>query len=225
MKQQINIALLKRIVFFVLAVIMSGLASCTEKKPAETTNKLKIKFNHRVDNNSLIFNQMIYTNAAGNNYEVTEVMYFISDLKLHHSDGRTIQPAQWDDIHYIDTNIPSTFDWIVGKDIPTGLYDSLTFTFGFTQARNQSFMFVNPPEVNMAWPEVLGGGFHYLMLNGWWKDLQEVRRPFNFHLGIGQIYANNSGQVSDITGFIHNNFTVRPSGERFSIEERCYHPR
>jgi hypothetical protein len=46
-----------------------------------------------------------------------------------------------------------------------------------------------------------------------------VRRPFNFHLGIGQIYANNSGQVSDITGFIHNNFTVRPSGERFSIEE------
>jgi hypothetical protein len=219
MKQQINIALFKRIVFYVLAVIMSGLTSCTEKKPAETTNKLKIMFNHRVDNNSLIFNQMIYTNAAGNNYEVTEVMYFISDLKLHHSDGRTIQPAQWDDIHYIDTNIPTTFEWIVGNDIPTGLYDSLTFTFGFTQARNQSFMFVNPPEVNMAWPEVLGGGFHYLMLNGWWKDLQEVRRPFNFHLGIGQIYANNSGQVSDITGFIHNNFTVRPSGERFSIEE------
>ena len=164
MKQQINIALLKRIVFFVLAVIMSGLASCTEKKPAETTNKLKIKFNHRVDNNSLIFNQMIYTNAAGNNYEVTEVMYFISDLKLHHSDGRTIQPAQWDDIHYIDTNIPSTFDWIVGKDIPTGLYDSLTFTFGFTQARNQSFMFVNPPEVNMDRPEVLGGGVKYMMV-------------------------------------------------------------
>lgn len=219
MKQQINNAIYTGKLFLRLALILTIVTSCTEKKPAETSNKLNLKFSHKVDNNNLIFNQMIYTNAAGNNYEVTEVMYFISDLKLHHSDGRTIQPAQWDDIHYIDTNIPSTFDWIVGTDIPTGLYDSLSFTFGFSQARNQSFMFVNPPEVNMAWPEVLGGGFHYLMLNGWWKDLQEVRRPFNFHMGIGQIYANNSGQVSDITGFVHNNFTVRPAGEKFRIEE------
>ena len=30
-------------------------------------------------------------------------------------------------------------------------------------------MFVNPPEVNMMWPDVLGGGYHYLMLNGKWK--------------------------------------------------------
>lgn len=219
MDRKKNISTYSTFVFLIAAIFFSGITSCTEKKPVENSNKLNIKFKHRVDNNNLVFNQMIYVNAAGNNYEVTEIMYFISDLKLHHSDGRTIQPAQWDDIHYIDTNIPSTFDWLAGEDIPTGLYDSITFIFGLTQSRNQSFMFVNPPEVNMAWPEVLGGGYHYLMLNGWWKDLQEIRRPFNFHLGIGQIYANNSGQVPDITGFIHNNFTVRPLGEKFRIEE------
>ena len=70
----------------------------------------------------------------------------------------------------------------------------------------------------MAWPEVLGGGYHYLMLNGWWKDTLDLRRPFNFHLGIGQNYENNSGQVHDITGFVDNSFAVTPSGNGFEVE-------
>jgi len=55
------------------------------------------------------------------------------------------------------------------------------------------------------------------MLNGWWRDNAGIRKPYNFHLGIGQIYANNSGQVSDITGFIHNHFDVTPSGSPFTL--------
>lgn len=193
------------------------LGSCTEKDKPQPENEFRINFVHTVNNINAEFDEMIYTNAAGNQYEVTEIMYFVSDLKLHKSDGQIIEPATWDDIHYIDTNIPSTLEWLAGKNVPQGVYDSITFTFGISEEKNQSFMFVNPPEVNMAWPEVLGGGYHYLMLNGWWKDLNQLRRPFNFHLGIGQIYKDNSGQVPDIIGFIHNNFTVRPSGDSFSI--------
>jgi hypothetical protein len=70
----------------------------------------------------------------------------------------------------------------------------------------------------MAWPPQLGGGFHYLMLNGWWRDTLEARRSYNFHLGIGQIYENNSGQVGDITGFVQNYFTVRPQGNSFKAQ-------
>lgn len=198
-------------------LLVFSLTACTEKESPAPENGLKIIFSHLAEDEPLITNQMIYENAAGNPYEVTEIMYFISDLTLYHNDGRIIKPSEWEGIHYTDTNIPSTLEWIAGKNIPSGLYDSLTFTFGLCEEQNQSFMFVNPPEVNMAWPEVLGGGYHYLMLNGWWTDLQEVRRPFNFHLGIGQIYENNSGQVSDITGFVHNHFTVNPTGGPFSI--------
>jgi hypothetical protein len=172
-----------------------------------------------VNGASLIIDNLMYTNTAGNDYEVTEIMYFISDLKLYHQDGRVISPATWDDIHYIDTNIPETLEWVVGNEIPEGNYDSLTFTFGIPEEKNQSFMFVNPPEVNMSWPEVLGGGYHYLMINGWWLNTQGTRMPYNFHLGIGQIYENNSGQVADITGFIQNAFTVHPEGGSFAIEE------
>ncbi len=207
-------------VLFSALFIISGCRE-EEKQTAETT--LKFSFRHSVDGLNLVTDEMKYSNAAENEYEVSEVMYFISDLKLYHQDGRVIAPADLDDIHYVDTNMPESFEWSVGKDIPEGNYDSLTFTFGISEAKNQSFMFVNPPEVNMTWPELLGGGYHYLMLNGWWKNTGGNRLPFNFHLGIGQIYENNSGQVEDITGFVHNAFTVNPGSEKFTIEKGKSH--
>lgn len=211
-KMKINTTLL----FLALLTIITACRE-EEEKPAET--RMKMVFSHSVDGNALITDSPIYTNTAGNDYEVTEIMYFISDLKLYHQDGRVIEPATWDDIHYIDTNIPGTLEWNVGTGIPAGTYDSLTFIFGISAEKNQSFMFVNPPEVNMAWPELLGGGYHYLMINGWWINTQGNRMPYNFHLGIGQIYENNSGLVEDITGFIQNAFPVHPMGGSFTVEE------
>lgn len=190
---------------------------CRENETPQEKSTLRIRFSHSVSGDSLVTDSMMYTNAAGNPYEVDEIMYFISDLRLYRQDGLVVEPGSWDDIHYTDTRLPETLEWIAGTDIPEGTYDSLTFTFGLSEARNQSFMYVNPPEVNMAWPEVLGGGYHYLMLNGWWNDPDGMRKSYNFHLGIGQIYKNNSGQVSDITGFIQNAFTVNPGGGPFTI--------
>jgi hypothetical protein len=214
---------LRKYITILIIAMLTLIYGCRDKeeKPGETV--LKLKFSHTVAGQPLIMNNLIYMNAAGNEYEVTEIMYFISDIKLYHRDGRVIEPATWDDIHYIDTNVPETHEWMVGNNVPEGIYDSLTFTFGISAAKNQSFMFVNPPEVNMTWPELLGGGYHYLMLNGWWKNNQNDRLPYNFHLGIGQIYQNNSGQVADIIGFVQNAFTVNPEGTSFTIQKGEIH--
>jgi len=208
-----------RQILVLISCLILMLFSCKEKDPVKEPNKLRITFKHQVDGEVLKTNELIYQNAAGNPYEIKEVMYFISDLTLYHADGTTVKPAGWNDIHYVDTNIPSTLDWWCGSDIQPGLYNSISFTFGIVSERNKSFMYVNPPEVNMSWPEVLGGGYHYLMMNGFWKDTLGIRMPFNFHLGIGQIYENNSGEVADITGFIDNSFTVNPDGEMFGVSD------
>lgn len=203
-----------RIIVAIFILLATLLGSCKKDTQDEVQSKMKIHFMHKVEGEPLIKNQMIYTNAAGNVYEVAEIMYFISDLKLHSNNGVVVEPATWDDIYYIDTNIPSTFTWSLPGDIPAGTYDSITFIFGISEGKNQSNIFVNPPEVNMAWPDALGGGYHYLMLNGWWLDPGNVRRSFNFHLGIGQIYQNNV-----IIGFVQNYFTVKPAGPGFVIED------
>lgn len=192
--------------------------SCSDKEtPVEEKNNLKFIFEHQVDGSQLATNQSIYINEAGNKYEIREIMYFISDVKLFNANGTIVNINMWDDIHYVDSNIPSTFEWNAGENIPAGKYDSIIFTFGIKSSKNKLGLFINPPESNMAWPDVLGGGYHYLMLNGFWIDTQNVRRSFNFHLGIGQIYKNNSGQISDISDFIDNSFEVHPEGGPIQI--------
>ena len=81
-------------------------------------------------------------------------------------------------------------------------------------------MFVDPPEVNMFWPEVLGGGYHYMMINGKWNDTTGVNMPFNFHLGIGQLYRGNTYNVDSIYAFVQNYFTVSLPGSAFTIADK-----
>ncbi len=75
-------------------------------------------------------------------------------------------------------------------------------------------LFVNPPESFMFWPEYLGGGFHYLKLNGKWLDQNGDTKVYNFHLGIGQEYDDEGV----ITGFVQNYFEVDFKRMFFTVE-------
>ncbi len=200
----------------VLAVlwVLLNASSCNEPdNPEPESGKIKLVFDHTVDGQPVEFDKMIYENEAGNPYLVNEIQYFVSDFRLW-KDGNALLLDKWEDIHYVDTDLPETRSYSPADDVPAGTFDSITFVFGITKEKNQSFMFVNPPESFMFWPEYLGGGYHYMKLNGKWKDLQEVVRPFNFHMGIGQNY-NDSGEI---TGFVQNYFTVNLPNSNFVME-------
>ena len=177
-------------------------------------------FNHLVNGEPLQENELIYTNAAGNPYLITEVKYFISGITFYKSDGTHTLVDDWKDIFYIDEDIPATKTIPIFDPIPAGDYDSINFVFGITKEKNKSFMFVNPPEVNMFWPEVLGGGYHYMMINGKWEDTTGYVQPFNFHLGIGQLYHGGGYDVDSIYAFIQNYFIVRLPGSAFTIRDQ-----
>jgi len=206
---------------YILYISIIFLLSCKK----ETTNnegdfgKLKIEFSHSVDSLPLVKNQMVYINAAGNQYEISEVKYFIFDLILYDKNKTEVLINKWKAIHYIDIDYPNTLTWNVYDEIPVGKYDSISFIFGLNEARNISFQFVNPPEVNMFWPEILGGGYHYLMINGKWKDSNNQISPFNFHLGIGQIYAGGLINTDSIIGYVHNYFKVSIPTPKLSFDK------
>ena len=193
---------------------------CTKgfKDPNLEGGKIVLKFAHYVDGQPLVKDTLKYINAAGNIYSVTEVKYFISDVVLHKSDGSSQFIYKWKDIQYVDEALSATTTWNVFDVIKPGDYDSISFTFGISKEKNISLMYVNPPEVNMTWPDMLGGGYHYLMINGFWKDLNNQRTPYNFHMGIGQIYSgiNNTGTI---TGFVQNYFPVSLKNSSFSIQK------
>jgi hypothetical protein len=146
------------------------------------------------------------------------VKYFISDITFWAHDGTKVMVDDWQDIFYLDVDIPSTLEFQVYDPLPAGKYDSVSFTFGIPEEKNVSFMFVNPPEVNMSWPDILGGGYHYLMLDGKWKDHAGSLQPFNFHLGIGQLYHGEGFDTDSIYAFVQNYFRVSPGDSGFTID-------
>jgi len=196
--------------------------SCKKDKNPETTNnntgKIIFSFAHQVNGQPIQFDTLKYINDAGNHYLVSDIKYFISDVILYKSDGTTKMINEWNDIYYVDSNIPSTLTWSVYDKISVGSYDSIKFVFGITKEKNKSFMFVNPPEVNMAWPDIFGGGYHYMMLDGKWIDTTGYLNNFNFHLGIGQLYKGTTFNTDSITGYVQNYFTVKLPNSSFTIK-------
>ena len=206
-------------ILFLLSTLILSWSSCkkTDDPPASNDGKIIFHFSHYNDGSPLGFDTLMYTNAAGNQYLVNEIQYFVSDVKLYLSNGSFQLIDQWKDIHYVDTDLPETQSWQVFDPIAAGNYEKITFTFGISAEKNHSLMFLNPPERDMFWPEFLGGGYHYMKLNGKWLADDDIVKPFNFHLGIGQNYAGGVIIPDSITGFIQNHFEVELAASSFTM--------
>lgn len=203
----------------VLIILVSTLFvfSCHKEKPIEPTPTVPVDHGHvvlnftfNVDGLPLVTDSMMYTNAAGNPYQVTNVQYFVSDVILHKSDG-TSKLITSKSIYYIDSDISSTLTWSMSDEIPVGSYTSVSFTFGIDSEKNISNIFVNPPENAMFWPEPLGGGYHMMKLNGKYKDTSNIVRNFNTHLGIGRVISGSD------TTFVQNYFGASLPSSSFTM--------
>ena len=149
----------------------------------------------------------MYRNAAGNLYEVNDVQFFISHVKLETASREIVEVADNQGIHYTDIRIPGTLSWSIADELPAEEYKSITFVFGLEEEQNTTGYFPNPPENNMSWPDILGGGYHYMKINGRWIDGSGVRQPFNLH----------SGRIATDNGFADNTFTVTLPLSQFAI--------
>ena len=208
----------KNVIIVIVSLTFVVFLGCTKghTDPNLDGGKIVLKFAHYVDGQPLMKDTLKYVNAAGNTYSVSEVKYFISDVTLHKRGGTKQFIFKWKDIHYVDEALSETTTWKIFDKIQPGDYDSISFTLGISKEKNISLMFVNPPEVNMSWPDQLGGGYHYMMINGFWKDMNNLKTPYNFHLGIGQTYAG-SNNTGSIIGFVQNYFPVSLKNSSFSI--------
>jgi hypothetical protein len=185
--------------FAFLAFLAISTSSCRKD---DNGGKLIFTFVHRVGDADLIKDSMAYTNTAGNKYEVNELQYFISDVILW-KEGSGHYLTSDSGVHYVDIDINSTLQWMPRQVFPAGSYDSVSFTIGLNETRNIQGYFVNPPERDMFWPDVMGGGYHYLKMNGKWMTSSSEIKPFNLHLGVGMVSDSLGNDV-----FIPNYFTV-----------------
>ena len=168
---------------------------------------IKLNFSFVVDNDSLWLDTCMYRNAAGNLYEVNDVQFFISHVMLETASGEVVEITDNQGIHYTDIRIPGTLTWDIADIVPADEYKSISFVFGLEGDQNTTGYFPNPPENNMSWPDMIGGGYHYMKINGRWIDESGVRQPFNLH----------TGKISTDNGFADNTFTVTLPLSQFAV--------
>lgn len=179
-----NYTLFAILCVFVLALFVTG---CTKDKETSSdipkptgnkTGKLNIRIQHLVDGLLLQTDTMRYTNAAGYRYSVSKLQYYIDSVTL--LSGNTF--VVLNKTYYVDAafNTPSfLFD-----SIPAGQYTGIRFLIGLRPRLNQTNQLpTNPENLGMAWPDHMGGGYHFLKLEGHYLDTNGQINGYTLHLG------------------------------------------
>lgn len=124
---------------------------------------LTIRFTHTVDGSALEINQMIYTNAAGEDYNIQTLRYLISDITLHTDNGSSIL---LDEVHFITISDTETLNLTI-EDLNTPNFTAISFTMGLDSLKNITDLYLNESFFpSFSWPASMGGGYHYMQLEG-----------------------------------------------------------
>ena len=158
------------------ALVITTLNSCT-KEPANVA----LNFHHLVDGENLELYAMVYENDYGNTYNVQLLRYIVSKIELIDEKGVSYG---LDDFHYVDIETNSTLSLAETSQIPAGSYSSLQFTFGLDEEMNISNAHLaDPAHGAMAWPDQMGGGYHYMRMEGAYIDSDDTQHFYLTHTG------------------------------------------
>ncbi len=194
---------MKKTIFTVLSIaILFG--SCTKDKPL-TTN-LTIDFTQSVGVYSpIILDSMIYANDLWQQYSIETIKYLVSDITLHKDDSTLVYLKE---VHYVDVTDATTLCVDLGE-LENGNYTSISFTMGLDTAKNKSNNYINEDfHATMDWPAVMGGGYHYMKLEGAFVNDSS---KYNVHTGgsMGGDYSfSNSFDASVISDSEHGDATI-----------------
>lgn len=194
----------------VVATVAPLLVSCSKTRTvtvttAPATGALTLRLDHLVGGQPLVVNGATYmgVDGAGNDYSVTTLRYFISNVQLRSTAGM-LYGVQ--DYHYRDALLASTREYTLGG-IPPGTYDRLIFTFGLDEQWNVSGNAISHDHnvAGMEWPPNWGGGWHYMILEGMHSS-SGGGTAYKTHFGRRFIAASGdpSGQGPDTVPYPHH---------------------
>jgi len=167
--------------FLFLAILFHSCKKDTAEttKPIATSGDLTIQFSYGFDTASLQTDTLKYKNAAGYKMSVSRLQYYVSNFVFIKSDGSSFPISG---VYYLDAK-DVNFSSILFKGIPNGNYKGLSFLIGLDSTKNMTYYLPATPENNnMEWPTTMGGGYHFMKLEGDFIDSTGTW-GYNMHLG------------------------------------------
>lgn len=146
------------------------------------------------------FNTIQFTNANGEEMSIEKLRYLISNVTFHKSNGETIVI---DGYNLVDVTNDTDLTYSPNVDIPTGSYENVSFTFGFNNDDNYNNSYPDLNSVLWNVPDMMGGGYHYMQLEGKFINALDVETGYAYHA----IRAVNMSNAPDLL-FQDTFFTV-----------------
>ncbi len=172
-----------------------------EGEPGEAT--LSVQLAHLVDGTAIELGTATpFTNAFGNQYGVTRLSYFLSNLTVTMADGTSTSAPGG---RYLDHDTPESLTIALDGAVPAGALQTVSFVMGLPPELNESGAYPDAPASLMEWPEMMGGGYHFMKLEGKFVDAD----------GDVQSYATHSGALDGVD----YSFSVTLDASALAVDE------
>jgi hypothetical protein len=182
------------IAWWVLLLLHMACKKEPDQQPSEQ-GSLRIQLTHDVKGQALVYDTLIYTNHSGNTYSVSKLHYYISAIRL--MDVTHTITFQSNGIYYI--NARHTSNTIIISGIPKGTYQSIAFFIGIDTLQNISnSLQMNFDNMEMVWPDEMGGGYHFLKLEGRYMNANQLSRGYAMHSGNNMALTRHQPITCDI---------------------------
>ncbi len=190
---------MKNLLFIVfLSILLSACGNDDDNPPAEVA--VSLKFSQTFENTPFTASDLsatVYTNEMGQELTISRVRYLISKMVLKNSAGEMFPIGEY---HLTDVSNAATLLLNTNARVPEGTY-TLSFIYGFNEENNIDGAYPDLNSVSWNWPLALGGGYHFLQMDGNYNVNTEPA-PFNFHNGTARVsegvFEQNFAQI-DLT--------------------------
>lgn len=166
----------------ILSTLLTLLMSCSDDNTANqsTQTNITFSFSHNWDGipvTNADFNSLQFTNANGETLSIERLRYLVSDIVFTTS---TNEVLSLDTYNLVDVTNGNNLSFSPTGLIPSGNYSNVSFTFGFNNEDNsENYLDLNSASFNV--PDMLGGGYHYMQLDGKYIDNMSEESGYNYH--------------------------------------------
>ncbi|MGB1042084.1 MAG: MbnP family protein [Tenacibaculum sp.] len=175
---------MKQFLILVLSISLFSCSSDNDESIKEVT--AKFNFTQNWDGTTIEKSDLSnteYTNKLGTKLTIKELKYLISNITLTNGAGEatTLTELRNDEqkaYKLIDVNNTDDLSFSAQEKLPEGAYN-LSMTFGFNNDDNYSAIYTDLS--NWTVPGDLGGGYHYMQLEGNFLNKDNEQQGYTYH--------------------------------------------
>lgn len=176
---------MKKAIFFIVAALITfGCSNDDDNSPVDVSLLFNFSQNWEgISIGSSDIGTTIFTNENNDELTIARLRYLISNIRLTNSNGLT---TNVEGHQLVDISDASTLSFNPNIMIPQGSY-SLSFVYGLNEEDNVSGAYADLNAASWNWPEELGGGYHFMQMDGQYDVNTTAPKPYNYHNGTARV--------------------------------------